>query len=72
MFNIVLGIIAVPEQKAQKVANQLIDGGARGIVNLTPTILKTDHAHVFISNMSIVGDFNYLSALMTLSSKTST
>lgn len=71
-FNIDLGIIAVPEQSAQKVADQLVQGGVQGIVNLTPTILKTDQAQVFVSNMSIVGDFNYLSALITLNNKTST
>ncbi|MBN1479430.1 redox-sensing transcriptional repressor Rex [candidate division KSB1 bacterium] len=69
-FEIDLGIIAVPEQSAQKVTDQLIKGGIKGIVNLTPVILKIPHTHVFISNMSIIGDFNYLSALITLNSKT--
>lgn len=69
-FEIELAIIAVPEQSAQKVTDQLVEGGIKGIVNLTPVILKASHGKVFISNMSIVGDFNYLSALIALNNKT--
>jgi redox-sensing transcriptional repressor len=65
-MDIELGVIAVPEDVAQKVTDQLVEGGIKGIVNLTPTILKPHDPNVFISNLSILGDFHYLSALITL------
>lgn len=38
--NIRIGIITVPAQEAQVVANQLIAGGIEGILNFAPTILR--------------------------------
>lgn len=35
-----IGIITVPAQEAQNVANQLITGGIEGILNFAPTILR--------------------------------
>lgn len=39
-MNIRIGIITVPAQEAQTVANQLIEGGIEGILNFAPTILR--------------------------------
>jgi redox-sensing transcriptional repressor len=36
-----IGIITVPAQEAQTVANQLIAGGIEGILNFAPTILRS-------------------------------
>jgi NADH/NAD ratio-sensing transcriptional regulator Rex len=68
-FEIHLAVIAVTEKSAQKVTEQLVKGGIKGIVNLTPAIIKPQREHVFVRNLSILGDFNYLSALITLNEK---
>ncbi len=65
-FDIQLGVIAVPEEMAQKVTDQLVDGGIKGIINLTPVVLKPKDNKVFVRNLSILGDFHYLSALIAL------
>ena len=61
-YEIELAVIAVPEDVAQRVTDQLVSGGIKGIVNLTPTIIKPASDEVFVSNLSILGDFHYLSA----------
>jgi redox-sensing transcriptional repressor len=68
-FNIQLGVVAVPENAAQKVADQLVDGGVQGIINMTPITIKPKQENVFVRNLSIVGEFQYLSALITLNEK---
>ena len=70
-FELDLAVIAVPEKSAQKVTEQLVEGGIKGIVNLTPTIVKPQRDNVFVRDLSILGDFNYLSALITLNEKES-
>lgn len=65
-FEAELAVIAVPEDAAQKVTEQLVEGGIKGIINLTPAIIKPQRDDVFVSNLSILGDFHYLSALITL------
>ena len=65
-FEIELAVLAVPDKVAQKVTDQLVEGGIRGIVNLTPTIISPKISDVYVSNLSILGDFYYLSALITL------
>ncbi len=69
-LEIELAVIAVPELAAQKVTDQLVDGGIKGIINMTPMIIKPSVENVFVSNMSILGDFHYLSALITLNNNT--
>lgn len=70
-LDIELAVLAVPEDVAQKVTDQLVDGGIKGIVNLTPAIIKPKDERVYISNLSILGDFHYLSALITLNENNS-
>jgi redox-sensing transcriptional repressor len=41
---ITLGVIAVPAAAAQKVADQLVGAGVRGLLNFAPTTLKTPRA----------------------------
>ncbi|MBN1466840.1 redox-sensing transcriptional repressor Rex [candidate division KSB1 bacterium] len=70
-YAIELAILAVPEEATQKVTDQLVEGGIRGIVNLTPAIVNPRRQNVYVSNLSIVGQFNYLSALITLNDNSS-
>ncbi|RPH94190.1 MAG: redox-sensing transcriptional repressor Rex, partial [Calditrichaeota bacterium] len=41
-LRIELAVITVPHTVAQRVADQLIEGGVQGLVNLTPAIIKSD------------------------------
>ena len=61
--NIELGIIAVPESSAQDVADRLIEGGIKGIVNFAPVVIKTDNKNIHIKNIDITTELNFLSAL---------
>ena len=61
--NIELGIIAVPESSAQDVADRLIEGGIKGIVNFAPTVIKTDNKNIHVKNIDITTELNFLSAL---------
>jgi redox-sensing transcriptional repressor len=65
-LHIELAVIAVPMTAAQRVADQLVEGGVRGLVNLTPAIIKSVRDDVFVSNFSVTGEFHFLSSLMTL------
>lgn len=65
-LHIELAVIAVPLTAAQRVADQLVEGGVRGLVNLAPAIIKSEREDVFVSNFSVTGEFHFLSALMTL------
>ncbi|RKY85896.1 redox-sensing transcriptional repressor Rex [candidate division KSB1 bacterium] len=62
-----LAVVAVPAKSAQEVADRLIEGGVRGIVNFAPVIIKPKSPNVFVRNVDVVGEFDLLSALITLS-----
>jgi redox-sensing transcriptional repressor len=62
-----LAVLAVPSEAAQVSADRLLDGGIKGIVNFTPTIIKTERKDVFISNIDVVKEFRILSAMIDLS-----
>lgn len=65
--NIELAVLAVPASAAQVSADRLIEGGIKGIVNFSPTIINSDKKDVFISNIDVVKEFRVLSALISLS-----
>ncbi len=69
--SIELAVLAVPADAAQKVADLLVEGGIRGIVNFTPMVIKAASPDVFISNISILGEFHELAAQMTLHNNSS-
>lgn len=50
--NITVGIITVPTDAAQDVAEQLIDAGVTGLLNFAPLRLKTP-AHIFVENIEL-------------------
>lgn len=61
-LRIELAIIAVPACVAQDVADKLVDGGIKGILNFAPVIVKLDNKEIFIKNMDISGELRVLSA----------
>jgi redox-sensing transcriptional repressor len=44
-----IGIIAVPSEAAQEVANQLVDAGIRGVLNFAPTVLRLPESVPLVS-----------------------
>jgi len=62
---VVIGIIAVPEQVAQEVCNQMVEAGIRGILNFAPLMLKTP-PEVTVQNISVC---NELEALIYITEK---
>jgi len=65
VLRIDLGVIAVPAPSAQQVADKLIRGGIRGILNFAPVTLKSEKP-VVIRNIYMVEEFRFLSALIRL------
>ena len=66
-FKIELAVITVPASAAQSVAEKLIKGGIKGIVNFTPFVIKPTRKNVYISNIDVISEFDNLSALSNLS-----
>ncbi len=60
-----LGVIAVPASSAQQVADRLIRGGIKGLLNFAPVTLKCEKP-VVIRNIYMVEEFRFLSALIRL------
>jgi redox-sensing transcriptional repressor len=61
-----LGIIAVPAGVAQDVADKLVDGGIKGIVNFAPVVIRPKCENVNVRNMDIAGELRILSALVNI------
>ena len=62
-----LAILTVPGHSAQEIVKRLIEGGIKGIINLSSATLSASmNESVFISNIDIFGEFRFLSALFTL------
>jgi len=64
-----LAVITEGAHTARKIVDSLISGGIRGIVNFSPIVIGCDRDDVFISNMDLIGEFRFLSALLTLNRK---
>jgi redox-sensing transcriptional repressor len=58
-----IGIIAVPEISAQDIADRLVQGGIKGVVNFSPCAIKTTD-NVMIRNIDLLGECALLSTLM--------
>ncbi len=62
-----LAILSVREYASREILDRLINGGIRGIINLTSAHLPDlYHEKVFISTIDIIGECRYLSARFTL------
>ncbi|MCP4134171.1 MAG: redox-sensing transcriptional repressor Rex [bacterium] len=61
-----LAVMAVPAKAAENIVNRLIKGGIKGIVNFSPVVLNTNAKNIFITNIDVVGEFRFLSALCSL------
>jgi redox-sensing transcriptional repressor len=64
-----LALIAVPASAAQDVADALVQGGIKGIVNFAPVVIKPSSNEVSIRNMDVLNEMRILLSLMTLKSK---
>lgn len=62
-LEIMFAIIAVPPSSAQEIADRLVEGGIKGIVNFAPVVIKTNRDDIFVKNMDIAGELRILSAL---------
>ncbi|MDZ7317225.1 MAG: redox-sensing transcriptional repressor Rex [candidate division KSB1 bacterium] len=68
-LRIELAVITVPPAAAQKVADLLVEGGVRGLLNMTPAVIKAARPEVFLTNLCLTDELNMLSALITLNTK---
>lgn len=57
--NIKLGIIAVPAESAQRVADRLIKAGVRGIINFAPTNINVDEG-IILRRVDLAAHLEYL------------
>ncbi len=62
--SIELAIIAVPGNAAEDVAETLIENGIKGIINFSQMLLSSRRKDVQITNIDIITEFRYLSALL--------
>jgi redox-sensing transcriptional repressor len=64
-----LVILSVREYASQEILDRLIEGGIKGIINLSSANLPASYNEkIFISTIDIIGECRYLSALFTLES----
>ncbi len=70
-MRIEMAVITVTPTAAQRVADLLAEGGVRGLLNLTASIIKPPREDVFVTNLSLADEFHMLSALITLHNQTS-
>jgi len=66
--NIELAVLTVPGEAAENTVEKLVLAGIRGIVNFSPVILNENRKDVYITNIDVLGEFRYLSAMFTLNS----
>jgi len=60
----VFGIVAVPTDAAQAVADRLVDAGVAGILSFAPTLLKVPRS-VFVRHMDLATELHTLSYYVT-------
>jgi len=61
---ITLAVITVAGGNIREIAERLVQGGVRGIVNLAPQVLKIRDAGVHVNNLDFIGEFRVVSALL--------
>lgn len=62
--SIELAIIAVPGNAAENIAETLVQNGIKGIINFSQMLLSSKKKDVHITNIDIITEFRYLSALL--------
>ena len=63
--SIELAVITEPDRNIEKIKERLIEGGIKGIINLTPVMLSSSSNAIYIRNIDIITEFRYVSALFT-------
>jgi redox-sensing transcriptional repressor len=58
--NIEIGMICVPPQFAQQIANRMISAGIKAILNFAPASIKLDRNDVYISNVDMACELETL------------
>jgi redox-sensing transcriptional repressor len=66
--NIEMAIITNADRNMDMIMDRLIEGGIKGIINMTPMILSSYDKSIYIRNLDIFMEFRYLSALITIDS----
>jgi len=64
-MQIELGVLTVPPSAAQNVAEKLIHGGIKGILNFTPVVINVDDSKIAVRNIHMLEEFKILSALIS-------
>jgi redox-sensing transcriptional repressor len=64
-LGIELAFLTVPAHAAQEAAGRLSEGGIRGILNFTPTAVRSSPG-VVVRNVDIMGEFAVLTALVRM------
>lgn len=67
--SISLALLCVPVHAAQAAVDRLVEGGIRGIINFTPTPVKSANENVFVSDIDVVSELKILSARIALSAE---
>lgn len=58
------GILAVPADAAQKSADRLAEGGVKGIINFTSSVIRVPE-NIAVRNVSFLHEFDMLSAIIS-------
>jgi len=61
-----LALLTVPAAAAADVAEDLVKGGIRGIINFTPAVISPSLEEVVVRNMNVVNELRFLSASIAL------
>jgi redox-sensing transcriptional repressor len=67
--SIEFAVITDAGKEPASIIDRLINGGIRGIVNLSSTNITTDRRDIYISNFDLIGEFRYLVALLSFNSE---
>ncbi|TAL30732.1 MAG: redox-sensing transcriptional repressor Rex [Spirochaetes bacterium] len=59
-----VAVITVPGADMRELADRLVEGGVKGIVNLSPRVLKARDASVHVINLDFIGELRMLAALL--------
>ncbi len=63
-MGIELAIIAVPAARAQEVADRLVTGGVKGILNIAPAVITVGAGGCVVRNIDVAGELRILSAMI--------
>jgi redox-sensing transcriptional repressor len=60
-----VGILALPPEAAQEIADKLVEGGIRGIISFAPVVLRVDNPKVIVRNIALAGELHVISAYLS-------